>query len=133
ETFKHASSLCTGKYETYFGDDDVLMPKFIERGVEMLESDEKIAKFCSDCYMIDRYSRRIGTGTYLEGYNRPSGKVFQDDLFLYGCFVHLGINRRSVFEKLGHYDPSLTHAADYDLYLRITGAGYEIYYLNEPL
>jgi hypothetical protein len=36
-------------------------------------------------------------------------------------------------EKIGDYDRSLTHAVDYDLYLRMTGAGYDIFYVNEPL
>lgn len=132
-TYIHAHSLCTGKYTTYFGDDDVLLPTFVERGIEILEADESLAKFCCDCYIIDQQSERIGDSTYLEGYNRPSGRVTVDDLFQYGCFVHGGINRRSVFEKVGDYDPTITHAADYDLYLRMTGAGHGIYYLNEPL
>ena len=132
-TFVHASSLCTGKYETYFGDDDVLTPEFIERGVTVLESDPSIGKFCTDCYMIDPRGNRIGSETYLHAYQRKTGKVTLYDLLEFGCFVHLGINRRSVVESIGHYDPAFTHAADYDLYLRMTGAGYSIYFLNEPL
>ncbi|MGQ0761922.1 MAG: glycosyltransferase [Acidobacteriota bacterium] len=133
ETFKRASSLATGKYETYFGDDDVLMPEFIERGVEIMESDTNVVKFSTDCYMIDRHSQRIGNGTYLQAVNRPSGKVTLFDLFEFGCFVHGGINRRATLKELGHYDTTFTCGADYDLYLRMTGAGYDIYYLNEPL
>lgn len=133
ETFRHASSLGTGKYETHFGDDDIVSPEFVERGVAILESDPRIAKFCCDCYMIDRDSKRIGQGTYLQAYHRPSGRVSIYDLFEYGCFVHGGIDRRSVLEELGGYDSSLVQAADYDLFLRMTGAGYDIYYLNEPL
>lgn len=133
ETFKHASLLCTGKYETYFGDDDVLMSEFIERGVAIMEDDPKVAKFSTDCYMIDRQSERIGTGTYLHNVNRPSGKVSLYDLFEHGCFIHGGMNRRSVLQELGHYDTTFKGGADYDLYLRMTGAGYDIYYLNEPL
>lgn len=132
-TYMHAHSLCTGKYATYFGDDDVLLPNFIERGISIMEADSNIAKFCSDCYMIDRESKRIGDGTYLQDYRRPSGKVSQDDLFQYGCFVHGGINRSDVFKEIGDYDPLITHAIDYDLYLRMTGAGYDIHYESEPL
>jgi GT2 family glycosyltransferase len=83
--------------------------------------------------MIDSHSKRIGAGTYLEAYHRPSGKVTLDDLFVYGCFVHGGMDRRSVFEEVGYYDPAFPHACDYDMYLRITGAGYSIYYVDEPL
>src|SRR5437867_6936510 len=75
KTFVHASSLCTGTYETYFGDDDVLRPEFIERGVTILESDPGIGKFCTDCYMIDPGGKRIGSQTYLHAYQRESGKV----------------------------------------------------------
>jgi glycosyltransferase involved in cell wall biosynthesis len=132
-TYMHAHSLCVGEYVTYFGDDDVLGPTFLERGVAILESDPSLGKFCSDCYMIDGESKRIGTSTYLAEHKRPSGRVSQEDLFIYGCFVHGGINRRSVLEKIGDYDRSLTHAVDYDLYLRMTGAGYDIYYVDEPL
>jgi glycosyltransferase involved in cell wall biosynthesis len=133
QTFVHASSLCTGTYETYFGDDDVLMPEFLERGVAILDSDPSIGKFCTDCYMIGPDGNRIGTKTYLDAYQRESGKVTVCDLLEFGCFVHLGLNRRSIVEELGRYDPTFTHAADYDLYLRMTGAGYSIYFLNEPL
>lgn len=132
-TYIQAHSLCTGKYVTYFGDDDVLGPTFLERGVAVLESDENIGKFSSDCYMIDAESKRLGASTYLKDHKRPTGKVSQEDLFIYGCFVHGGINRRSILEKIGDYDRSLTHAVDYDLYLRMTGAGYVIYYDSEPL
>ena len=132
-TYYHARALCTGKYMTYFGDDDVLFPDYVERGIEILESDPNIVKFCSDCYTINRDSKRIGEQTYLHGYHRPSGKVTLDDLFIYGCFVHGGIDRRSTFEQIGYFDPDFPHAGDYDLYLRMTGAGYSIYYLDEPL
>jgi glycosyltransferase involved in cell wall biosynthesis len=132
-TYHHARSLCTGKYMTYFGDDDLLAPDFIERGVAILESDPSVVKFCTDCYMIDRDGRRLGNDTYLQAYQRPSGKVTLYDLFEQGCFVHGGIDRRNVFEDIGYFDPKFPHAGDYDLYLRMTGAGYSIYYLNEPL
>lgn len=133
ETFAHASSFCSGKYETYFGDDDVLGPDFVERGVRILESDPNIAKFSSDCYMIDRESRRIGDSTYLEIVGRSTGKVSLFDLFEQGCFIHGGINRRSVLQELGFYDTVFTRGADYDLYFRMAGAGYDLYYVNEPL
>jgi teichuronic acid biosynthesis glycosyltransferase TuaG len=132
-TYYHARSLCTGKYMTYFGDDDVLSPDFIERGVTIMESDPSVVKFCTDCYTIDREGKRIGSSTYLQAYQRSSGKVTLDELFERGCFVHGGIDRRSVFEEIGYFDPEFPHAGDYDLYLRMTGAGHAIYYLNEPL
>ena len=132
-TYYEARTLCTGKYSTYFGDDDILAPDFIERGVAILESDPRIAKFCTDCYMIDRAGRRIGRDTYLQAYARPTGPVTIGDLFERGCFVHGGMDRRAVFEEIGYFDPQYPHAADYDLYLRMTGAGHGIYYLNEPL
>ena len=34
---------------------------------------------------------------------------------------------------MGGYDDSLVQAADYDLFFRILGGGYDIFYLNEPL
>jgi GT2 family glycosyltransferase len=83
--------------------------------------------------MIDHAGRRIGEGTYLQAYARPTGPVTIKDLFEKGCFVHGGIDRRQVFEEIGYFDPRYPHAADYDLYLRMTGAGHGIYYLNEPL
>jgi len=132
-TYYHARSLCTGKYMTYFGDDDLLFPTFIERGVEILESDPSLVKFCSDCYMIDRKSRRLRKETYLHAYGRSSGRVTLNDLLMYGCFVHGGMDRRSVFQEIGYYDTSFPHACDYDMYLRMTGAGYGIYYSAEPL
>ena len=132
-TYMHAHSLCTGKYITYFGDDDVLFPDYLGRGVAVLERDPNVAKFYTDCYMIDLNGSRLGSGTYLQAYNRKTGKITQDELFEFGCVVHCGIDRRSVFEEIGSFDPSFSHAIDYDMYLRMTGAGYSIYYLNEPL
>lgn len=132
-TYYRARSLCNGKYMTYFGDDDLLSPNFIERGVAILESDPEIVKFCSDCFMIDREGRRIGSGTYLQAYQRPSGRVGLYDLIEHGCFVHGGIDRRDIFDKVGYYDPEFPHAADYDMYLRMTGSGHSIYFESEPL
>ena len=133
-TYYHARSLCTGKYMTYFGDDDLLSnPEHIERGIEILESDPSIVKFCCDWYMIDSKGDRIGNGTHLQNYALTSGKKTIDDLLEKGCFVHCGIDRREIFEKIGYFDKNFPHAADYDMYLRMTGNGYSIYYLNEPL
>lgn len=133
-TYYHARSLCTGKYMTYFGDDDVLAPDFIERAVEILESDESVVKFCCDCYMINSDSERIGDATYLESYTTlTTGKKNIDDLLELGCFVHGGVDRREIFDTIGYYDENFPHAADYDMYLRMTGQGYSIYYLDEPL
>lgn len=134
-TYYHARSLCTGKYMTYFGDDDLLGRDFIERAVAVLESDESVVKFCSDCFLIDANGNRIGDNeTYLTDYsNLESGKKGIDDLLKSGCFVHGGVDRRQVFEKIGYYDEQFPHAADYDMYLRMTGQGHSIYFINEPL
>jgi hypothetical protein len=83
--------------------------------------------------MIDRAGNRIGERTYLRPYGRPTGKVSLYDLFEHGCFVHGGIDRRSVLEEMGGYHPEFARGADYDLYMRMTGAGHDIFYLDEPL
>ena len=129
----NARSFSTGEYLTYFGDDDVLYPDFIERGVNILESDLSIAKVFTDCHIINSEGKRVGNNSYLHHYKLDSGLISLDTLLERGCVVHGGIDRRSIFAKVNDFDTNFPHAADFDLYLRITGGGYSIYFVNEPL
>ncbi len=123
-----------GEYITYFGDDDVLLPGFLSKAVEVLDSNPRIAVFYSDCYPIDKDGKKIGHSTYLSFYGRKTGAdMVLYDLFEFGCFVHGGVDRKNVFDTVGYFDFAHPHAADYDLWLRISGHGYLIYYEEKPL
>jgi GT2 family glycosyltransferase len=55
------------------------------------------------------------------------------DIFVFShCFPGFTVPK-AVFDTIGDFDQSIFPMDDYDLSLRVAGAGYRVYYCNEPL
>jgi glycosyltransferase involved in cell wall biosynthesis len=108
-------------------DDDLVAPGFYQAlGAAFDRHPEVGAAFCR-CRMIDEHDREV----HLFDLERPDAGVVDD--FITRLAVSSRIQtpciavRRSVYERLGGFDPRLVHAADWEMWQRIV-ARYPVWY-----
>ncbi|MBP6824560.1 MAG: glycosyltransferase [Acidobacteria bacterium] len=122
-----------GRYIALLDSDDLLMPRFLEALIGMLEADPAL----SVAYPNARYF----------GWPKHDGKLHQDvfpvsepvtfdralkrECYIFGLLVF----RREVIEALGGYDESLAGqgAEDFELWLRMLQHGYRFKFTREVL
>jgi len=122
-----------GRYVALLDSDDLLMPRFLEVLVGMLEEDATIAA----AYPNARYF----------GWPRHDGKLHQDafpvsepvtfdrvlrrECYVFGLLVF----RRAMIDEVGGYDESLQGqgAEDFELWLRMLRHGHRFRFTREPL
>lgn len=122
-----------GRYIALLDSDDLLLPRFLEKLVEMLETDQTL----SVAYPNARYF----------GWPKHDGKLHQDvfpvtdpvsfdrvlrrECYIFGLLVF----RREVIESVGYYDESLAGqgAEDFELWLRMLRHGYRFKFTREVL
>lgn len=110
----------SGKYLHFLDSDDLIYPYFLERMVEIIDSDNKVDILLCAWELIDEEGKVI------------SGKIgppeignLIEDLILQNLFpVHAAITRRELFENLGSFDEKLSALEDWDLWLRAAIKGF---------
>ena len=109
-----AATLADGDYVTFLDQDDVLSPSALHFVVEPMQ-DETADVYYSDEDWIDESGRRI----------RPNFKPGWSPELLAGCmyFGHLFVVRKELLDELGSFRDGFDGAQDYDLALRLVGAG----------
>lgn len=118
--FKAAS----GKYVSYLGTDDILLPEKIEKQVEILENTPgNVAAVYSDAYLIDKNSDRL-YGWYIQKFHPelrklPSGNLFNELIVANFLPAMTLLIRRDIFESIGYFDENLVNE-DYDMWLRMS-------------
>jgi glycosyltransferase involved in cell wall biosynthesis len=105
-----------GAYLTFLDADDRLTPGALARGVSCL-TEHPEAGLVFGCY------RKINAQGELLPTCPPAyaGSDLYHDLLKFNCIgmVCNVMYRRAVFDRLGGFDPNISPAADYDLYLRV--------------
>ncbi|MGH9921685.1 MAG: glycosyltransferase [Nitrososphaerales archaeon] len=106
-----------GVWFKWLDSDDILEDNAVEELVKFAsEMNAKIVY--SDCMLIDRYGREVGSGT------APADTTYLDFASVLWNSYHGIISPSStlihkhVFEEVGLLDPSVTHAIDYEFFLR---------------
>jgi glycosyltransferase involved in cell wall biosynthesis len=118
-----------GEYLCFLDDDDLFLPRKIERQVHVLDRRPHLG------LVHCRYYRADGEGNYLDKPGLlPEGDVLGE--LVRWNFVWMGapLVRRECLERVGLFDehvPSVT--ADWDMWLRIAMAGYPFGCAQEPL
>jgi GT2 family glycosyltransferase len=118
-----------GQYLTFLDDDDLFLPRKIERQVQLLNARPDLEFVHCRCYYVDEQ------GSFLHQVDLlPEGEVLPQ--LLRRNFVWMGgplISRRCL-ERVGIFDPAVPSVtADWDLWLRIAQAGYRLGCAQEPL
>ena len=132
--------LAQGELIVFIDSDDALLPNHIETAVNIFREFPDTGLFCCDSTIIDSEGAVLFDGrTWHEiqseqrnqavatGF-RTLGNIFEFSHIFPGFTLP-----KAVFEKVGYFDQSIFPMDDYDLMLRVAGAGYGVYYCHEPL
>ena len=124
----------SGAYLCFLDANDYYEPEKACRQAELLDQNPDLAFVYCDILSVDEEGRPLPEQCSVGATNRASsGNIFQS-LMLGGYFPHDTVMiRRTVLEQLGGFDAELDGAADYELWLRVSAAGYRACYLDERL
>jgi glycosyltransferase involved in cell wall biosynthesis len=102
--------------------DDVCHPDRLTLQVDALIDNPDAAMVFCDAEYIDASGRRIGAPFTCPAYRREAflGQLFERNRVL---TTSVAMVRRAAFDAVGGFDERLSHAEDYDLWLRLAGAG----------
>lgn len=132
--------LAQGELIAFIDSDDVLLPNHIETAVHIFDKFPQTGLFCCDSTLIDANGDVLFEGrTWHQIQSQLKNRVVEtgfrtlSDIFQFSHIFPGFTLPKTVFEKVGDFDQSIFPMDDYDLMLRVAGAGYGVYYCNEPL
>ena len=120
--------IAKGDYISFIDADDLWTPDKLEAQLQALQANPKAGVAYSWTDWIDESSQLLGKGSH----NTEQGEVFTK--LLLNDFVANGSNvliRRDALTEVGGFDPSVTPAEDWDLWLRLA-ARYEFVAVRSP-
>ncbi|MGH7156947.1 MAG: glycosyltransferase [Candidatus Saccharimonadales bacterium] len=126
-----AVALANGEYIARMDADDVSLPNRLARECQYLDSHPK-------CAVVASVVQPIGAnGEFLEFWppdkETVSYKDIRDRLPIENCLAHPSVMVRSQVLKKFNYIESQVPSEDYDLWLRLIAADYQIHKIDEPL
>jgi len=132
--------LARGELIAFIDSDDLLAPNHLEKAVAAFNAQENIGLFACDSTLIDSEGEVLYSGrtwheiqSELKNYPVRSGRRKLEDVFLFSNIFPGFTFPKSVFDRVGNFDQTIFPMDDYDLMLRVAGAGYGVYYCHEPL
>jgi len=132
--------LARGELIVFIDSDDALLPNHVETAVGVFEKYPDTGLFCCDSTLIDAGGDVLFEGrTWHQIQSKLRNSVVQTgprtlkEIFEFSHIFPGFTLPKAVFQKIGDFDQSIFPMDDYDLSLRVAGAGYGVYYWNEPL
>lgn len=132
--------LAQGELIVFIDSDDALLPNHIETAVNVFRDNPNTGLFCCDSTIIDSDGEILFGGRtwhqiqrQLRNQSLQTGFRTLLDIFQFSHIFPGFTLPKAVFEKVGYFDQSIFPMDDYDLMLRVAGAGYGVYYCDEPL
>jgi glycosyltransferase involved in cell wall biosynthesis len=116
-----------GEWLAFLDSDDEWLPLKLERQIEALTAASSLLCHTNEIWV--RRGRRVNP---MGKHRKFGGRIFEKCLPLCIISPSSAVVHRSVFERVGLFDESLSVCEDYDMWLR-TSALYPILYLDEPL
>jgi glycosyltransferase involved in cell wall biosynthesis len=133
-------ALSQGDLITFIDSDDVLEPEHLETAVATFRQYPNLGLFCCDVIMIGPDGETLNEGRTwhtvngeIKSYPVKSGLRSLTDIFLFSNSFPGFTLRRGIFERTGYLDQDIFPLDDYDLALRVAGAGHQVYYCHRPL
>lgn len=129
-----------GSYLTFLPDDDLMMPENLERKVDILRRYPRVGLVHSRFHMVDGEGRLLRENTnWGHGPERDSDAVEPGHAFLRRmltgfCEVNLptAMFRKAAYDRLGGFTDTLSHADDFEYWMRIA-VFFDVAYLASPL
>jgi glycosyltransferase involved in cell wall biosynthesis len=127
-----------GRYVSFLDSDDLLAPEYLDRMTGALEADPTAGLAYTDAWVLDDATRRIRRVTAMELAHPPSPPPTDPQAFLLRLlranFVFVAATvRRSTLDQVGLFREELTALEDYELWLRISAAGWRAASVPGPL
>ncbi len=108
-----------GEFVLWLDDDDVLLPQALQTHLAVLEANPDADIIYGNLYGCDHQLNVVREMNYPQ---RSPAETLRSMLF-FSPFPNGGtMIRKSVFTKVGMYEPALTRAEDYDLWVRAASA-----------
>lgn len=133
-------AMAQGELIVFIDSDDVLAPNHIEKAVAVFKTEDNIGLFACDSTLIGTDGEVLYGGktwheiqSQIKHYPVRTGRRNLKDVFLFSNIFPGFTLPKGVFDKVGGFDQSIFPMDDYDLMLRVAGAGYGVYYCHEPL
>ena len=127
-----------GAYVSFLDADDLWLPTYLAKAIEALSGDPEPGLVFTDAWVYDEPAGRIRRQPMMAR-RRPTDDLPSEpaaffSLLLRGNFVYTSATvPKDVLEQVGGFDAELTRAEDYDLWLRISAAGFSASYVPGPL
>jgi len=121
-----------GEFVIKLDSDDMMTPDFISRHIQEFEKHpEADLVYCNDC-LINENSKPIRV---IESPEYTDRKLLIRDLFRcgYPIIPFRTCIRKSVFDKIGFFDESLSVGEDYDMIRRFVQHGLKVHHLQDAL
>lgn len=112
--------LSLGTYIAFCDSDDFWEPKKLETQLALLEKEKNLWVHSQEIWIRNQIPVNLP-----KKYAKPHGRIYLSCLPLCVVSPSSVIIHKSIFQKVGRFDPLLTVAEDYDLWLRIA-AQFEI-------
>ena len=132
--------LAQGQLIAFIDSDDALLPNHIEKAVNVFREYPNTGLFCCDSTIIDSEGKvHFGGRTWHQIQSEQRNHAVQNgfrtlsNIFEFSHIFPGFTLPKAVFEKVGYFDQTIFPMDDYDLSLRVAGAGYGVYYCDEPL
>lgn len=124
----------TGRYVVVLHTDDLVLPRFMERLVPLLDADEGTAVLAPDAYYLNGSGLR--RHTYREAVPeryRDGGPVTYQQLIEGWVPYYTALVRREAWEEVGGFRDDAAHIEDLGLWLDLMTRGHVLRCLEEPL
>jgi len=124
----------TGDYLCFLDADDLYLPAKVAQQAAMLDRNPDAGFTYCDITTIDEHDKPVADQFFVANAKRDlSGDIFPS-LMLSGYFPpHTVMIRRAVLDQVGPFDFALGGYADYELWLRVAGAGFKAIFIAERL
>jgi glycosyltransferase involved in cell wall biosynthesis len=116
-------------YLSFLDSDDLLMPGYLDAMGSALDAASDAGFAYTDAWAMDAASHRIGRTTAMSAWT-PAEDPAGDPMdmirqLIPNNFIFVATTvPRAVFDRVGRFDPELSSAEDYDMWLRILSRGY---------
>lgn len=122
-----------GRYIALLDSDDLLLPRFLEVLVGMLEADSAVSVAYPNALYFGwpRHDGKLHQDAFPVADPVTFDRVLRRECYIFGLLVF----RRSVIDEVGGYDESLQGqgAEDFELWLRMLRHGHHFKFTREPL
>ena len=107
----------TGKYITNANTDDRHRPDAMEIMVRALEENPAVGAVYAETLITDKENETFENNSARQYFNRPNFNLRQ--MLLFSFFGPQPMWRRSVHQRIGYFDESLSVAGDYEFFIRL--------------